>query len=155
MANRIQELVAKLNRKSDNEQHCILCQPLPSVSSPLPPRFLVKVEFRSDDCWQWMAGTKHPPGFPQHAYGQYAYVSTNPPKTISAHKYSYESHFGPVPQGLELDHICHNKLCVNPEHLVAVTHRENCKRRRRSGPAKGYKWVYMYGRRAFMRRDGE
>lgn len=37
---------------------------------------------------------------------------------------------GPVPAGMELDHMCHDRGCVNPLHLDLVTHQENCKRGR-------------------------
>jgi|SRR5882724_128897 len=42
-----------------------------------------------------------------------------------AHIVSYEFHVGPIPQGLELDHLCRNRWCINPEHLEPVGHREN------------------------------
>lgn len=46
----------------------------------------------------------------------------------SAHRVAYEQHKGPIPPGLEIDHLCGNPACVNPEHLEAVTHRENVRR---------------------------
>lgn len=44
------------------------------------------------------------------------------------HRVSYERHRGSIPAGLELDHLCRNPSCVNPDHLEAVTHRVNCQR---------------------------
>src|SRR5438552_200174 len=43
----------------------------------------------------------------------------------SAHQFTYELLIGEVPKGLELDHLCRNRLCCNPTHLEPVTRREN------------------------------
>lgn len=67
---------------------------------------------KSDNCWEWV-GSKHSSG-----YGKFASV-------LLAHRYSYELHKGKIPEGLQIDHICFNKSCVNPEHLEAVTPRTN------------------------------
>src|SRR5689334_4702023 len=54
-------------------------------------------------------------------------------KWMPAHVYAYEQEYGPVPDGLELDHVlargCTNRNCVNAEHLEAVTHTVNLERR--------------------------
>ena len=49
-------------------------------------------------------------------------------QTLYGHIVSYELHVGPVPSGLELDHLCRNRGCVNYEHLEPVTHVENIRR---------------------------
>ena len=48
---------------------------------------------------------------------------------VMAHRFAYELLVGPIPDDLELDHLCRNTCCVNPEHLEAVTHLENMRRR--------------------------
>ena len=50
-----------------------------------------------------------------------------------AHRLIYEALVGPIPAGMELDHLCRAHRCVNPSHLEVVTHRENILRGR--GPA--------------------
>lgn len=53
-------------------------------------------------------------------------------RKIVAHRFAYELMVGPVPEGLELDHVmdrgCTSSLCVNPAHLEPVTHQVNCQR---------------------------
>lgn len=55
---------------------------------------------------------------PEAKEGTWASQSYSPTATIN----------GPLPPGLELDHLCRNKSCVRPDHLEAVTHRENMRR---------------------------
>jgi hypothetical protein len=77
-------------------------------------RFWPKVR-KTDGCWLWTA-QRGPLG-----YGRFA-VDSYPQQ---AHRVAYELLVGPIPDGLELDHLCRNPPCVNPAHLEPVTHREN------------------------------
>jgi HNH endonuclease len=49
-------------------------------------------------------------------------------RTRAGHREYYERHIGPIPDGLELDHLCRNRRCVNPGHLEPVTRTENIRR---------------------------
>lgn len=71
-----------------------------------------------DECWKWL-GNKNGNG-----YGQFKKFGL----VIRLHKFSYEFFKGEVPQGLEIDHLCRNRSCFNPEHLEAVTHKINIQR---------------------------
>jgi hypothetical protein len=54
----------------------------------------------------------------------------------------YEIEVRPIPDSLELDHLCRNRLCVKPGHLEPVTHRENTRRGKGSNPVcrNGHPW---------------
>lgn len=69
-------------------------------------------------CWIW-TGAKNPRG-----YGNIGFKG----KTYKAHRFVYERLVGPIPEGMTLDHLCFNSLCVNPEHLEPCTNAENNRR---------------------------
>jgi hypothetical protein len=87
---------------------------------PLLPRFWANVD-KTEGCWLWK-------GVPSGNYGTIRYSG----RTRYVHRVSYEIHFGPIPDGLEIDHVrangCRSTLCVRPDHLEAVDHRENLAR---------------------------
>lgn len=78
-------------------------------------RFWAKVD-KSGDCWIWQGATRNSQG-----YGAFKATA----KTWPAHRYSYVLANGSIPDGLVIDHACHNPPCVNPDHLRAVTVSQN------------------------------
>jgi hypothetical protein len=92
-----------------------------------PKEFWSLVNETADGCWEWVGPTtlSTPTGNP---YGLYCIDG----ERLRAHRVSYEQMVGPIPEGLELDHLCRNTLCVSPEHLDPVPHRVNMERYARS-----------------------
>lgn len=73
------------------------------------------------DCIAWAGDSKI-------GYGVLKINHGKKQKRMMAHKFSWELVNGKVPDGLELDHLCRNPICVNPAHLEPVTHAENIRR---------------------------
>lgn len=65
-----------------------------------------------EGCWIWQGPVHHT------GYGGFG-------RSRFAHRYSYETFIGPIPDGLQLDHLCRNRACVRPDHLEPVTMRDN------------------------------
>lgn len=84
-------------------------------------RFFSKIEQNENGCWVWQGATG---GSGKHRYG----TLSNNGKLTLAHRLSYEHFIGPIPEGLNIDHLCQNKLCVNPGHLEPVTQHTNLHR---------------------------
>lgn len=77
-------------------------------------RFMLKVAQGQKGCVFWTAATDG------KGYGLFW-----DGRLVRAHRWAYEYFKGPIPEGLQLDHLCRNRNCVNPAHLEPVTQREN------------------------------
>lgn len=89
-------------------------------------RFMNKVSKKKmgykTECWMWMAYRN------KFGYGVFRGDKSKHPsgyKGRLAHRWVYEHFIGKIESGFEIDHLCRNKGCVNPEHLRQVTHQEN------------------------------
>lgn len=111
--------------KRDISTRCLTCHNARFSKDPVA-RFWSFVD-KTDTCWFWI-GTRSDTG-----YGSL-------PPYVNAHRFAYETFVGPIPKGLEIDHLCRVRACVNPAHLEAVTHQENVRR----GAASGFRCGHPY-----------
>ncbi len=70
-------------------------------------------------CWLWIASLDG------KGYGQFPKGKEFGRGNVRAHRAAYEIYRGPIPKGMELDHLCRVKTCVNPAHLEPVPHQVN------------------------------
>jgi len=82
-------------------------------------RLMSHVRIDPSGCWVWVAALNH------KGYGLMSWQG----RTRPAHRVSYELLRGPLVEGLEIDHLCRNRACVNPDHLEQVTSQVNTLRR--------------------------
>jgi len=80
---------------------------------------------KTDGCWFWCSTERK-------GYGRFTVTTAN---AVSAHRFAYELAHGPIADGMTIDHLCNQTLCVNPAHMEPVTLLENIARRdlRKSG----------------------
>lgn len=88
--------------------------PLEELASRLLSRHL------DSGCWSWTG--------PQQSKGYGQIGLSSPRRLVFVHRLAYEVFVGPIPYGMTIDHLCSNKLCINPGHLEVVTRGENTRR---------------------------
>ncbi len=98
-------------------------------------------------CWLWAASIVR-------TYGQFR---NEDGKMVKPHRWAWEQENGPVPDGLELDHLCRVRACVRPSHLEAVTGLTNrmrgeraCGNAKKTHCARGHLFDYTYKRDNWM-----
>lgn len=100
------------------------------MGSPLETA-LTKSVLTETGCWEYQ-------GYRMRGYGAIARPGSGRPRWLKAHRVTWIAVNGPVPEGLEISHLCENPPCCNPKHLVAETHIENL-----------YRSVKLFERKAF------
>lgn len=79
------------------------------------PKLLTNRHITESGCWLWTGGRT------THGYG----ITNYQRKQVRVHRAAHELWKGPIPDGMELDHLCRARACFNPDHLECVTSREN------------------------------
>jgi hypothetical protein len=85
-------------------------------------RILARIIQHAEGCWEWPGGTV------MNGYGALNVRlggKDDPKVMLLVHRVAYEHYVGPIPEGLEIDHLCRNNNCCRPDHLEPVTHAEN------------------------------
>lgn len=100
-----------------------------------------------DGCWLWTAAQD---GNGYGAFWAGTYTEGGHPRVVKAYRWAWEDEHGPVPEGLELDHLCRVTLCVRPSHLEAVTHAENVARGRLGQPREVCPQGHLYAEHGFV-----
>lgn len=83
----------------------------------LSTRFWARVGRTGTACWEWSGHLNHA------GYGDFNHGHRG--VTRLAHRLVYEALVGPIPEGLDIDHLCRNRACVNPAHMEVVTRKVN------------------------------
>jgi len=98
--------------------------PLGGNFHPTSRGFETKIDKSAPNgCWLWLGTTNK-----RSDKAGYAQTKIDGKKVL-VHRVLYEMHYGPIPDGWEIDHLCRVERCVNPAHLEAVTRQENLARR--------------------------
>lgn len=121
-----------LYQAADGKRQCRACKAMWAVTHR-PKRvgvsfedaFMTKVK-KDGGCWLWLGSVHKAIGYGTVSIGRHPISGK---KTSEyAHRISHELFKGPIPVGLQIDHICRVRRCVNPSHLEAVSQAENIRR---------------------------
>ena len=99
------------------DEHQVRVRLMTGLKVPVKDRFWTKAN-KTDTCWLWTANLDE---------CGYRRISMNRIMR-GAHRISYQMIVGEIPEGLEIDHLCRVRHCVNPDHLEVVTHKANMER---------------------------
>lgn len=101
------------------ERHACLADPRRSAEERILSKF---TKGTSSECWAWQGPMS------SNGYGNIPLETGRGARATSAHRAVYLILVGEIPAGLDLDHLCRNRRCVNPAHLEPVTRQENIRR---------------------------
>lgn len=114
------------------------------ASEVLNDRFWAKVN-KGEQCWTWTASL--------YGNGYGCFWDATQKRRVLAHRFSYATFVGEIPEGLQVDHMCHTRHCVRPDHLRLATNKQNMENldSLRSDNTTGYRGVERHGKNGLYR----
>jgi hypothetical protein len=91
----------------------------PHRNAPLIARMRARAKEAKSGCWEW-TGTSN-----QLGYGLVTYKADHGWTTTTAHRKYWELVKGKIPEGMQVNHRCDNRICINPDHMFLGTQLDN------------------------------